>query len=209
MQAYNTTLPNIILPQYGRNLQRLVDYCITLADREERTRYARGVVSIMRDLYLADGKVADEGLDEILWNHLALVSNYQLDIDYPVEILRQNPEDILPKSIAYPQSEIAQRTYGKVVSEMLKRACELPDAEQRVRLFELCANQMKREFLEANPTAEEDDDKIIADVLQCTEGRYEEEVYSVFLHNAKQLAQNEQYDASTLEVSKKKKKKKK
>lgn len=209
-QTYNTTLSPITLPQYGRNLQRLVEHCKALDDRAERTRYAHGIVSIMRDLYLADeSHSADEDLTGILWNHLAMVAGYDLDIDYPVEILRQRQEDLHPEAIAYPQTYIGQRSYGKVVEEMLRHACELDDPQQRIALFELCANQMKREFLQANPTAEDDDNKIISDVMQFTEGRFEDEVYRIFLYSGKELAQNKQYDASRLVVSKKKKKKKK
>ena len=75
MQQYNTQMPKVKLPEYGRNLQELVEYCKTIPDRDKRTRYAYGIVSIMGDLYPEAEKV--ENLRQILWDHLALISNYE------------------------------------------------------------------------------------------------------------------------------------
>ena len=145
MQQYNTQMPKVKLPEYGRNLQELVEYCKTIPDRDKRTRYAYGIVSIMGDLYPDADKV--ENLKQILWDHLALISNYELDIDYPVEIIPKDSLNVHPEILQNPQQQdIALRMYGKVVEDMIRKACQIEDQEQRIRLFERCANHMKLHF---------------------------------------------------------------
>lgn len=208
MQQYNTQLPKVKLPEYGRNVQELVNYCKTIPDREKRTRYAYGVVSIMEDLYPEAEKV--ENLKQILWDHLALLSNYELDIDYPVEIIPHDKLNERPETLTYPQHQnIHWRVYGKVIEDMVQKACEMEDQEQRIRLFELCANHMKLHFHETHPNADEDDDKIIQDLLEYTQGRFQEDIYKIYLYTVKELQENTQYDPKNLVVSTKKKKKKK
>lgn len=208
MQNYNTQLSAIKLPEYGRNLQQLVEYCKTIPDRDKRTRYAYGIVEIMADIYPESAAV--ENSKQILWDHLAIIANYELDIDYPCPILTREKLDDRPQPLANPQQPyIHWRMYGKVVEDMIQKAIDMEDDEQRVRLFELCANHMKLHFHKTHPNADEDDNKIIQDLLEYTHGQFQDEIYKVFLYSAKELQENIQYDASSLVVSTKKKKKKK
>lgn len=208
MQKYNTQLSAIKLPEYGRNLQQLVEFCKTIPERDKRTRYAYGIIDIMADIYPESAAV--ENSKQVLWDHLAIISNYELDIDYPFPILSKEKLDDRPDPLSNPQQAyIHWRMYGKVVEDMIAKAIEMDDAEQRVRLFELCANHMKLHFHKTHPNADEDDDKIIQDLLEYTHGQYKEEIYKVFLYTAKELQENTQYDPSSLVESKKKKKKKK
>lgn len=208
MQKYNTQMPQVKLPEYGRNLQELVAYCKTIPDRQKRTRYAYGIVSIMGDLYPEADKV--ENLKQILWDHLAMLSNYGLDIDYPVEIIPNETLNQRPTPLPNPQHpRIHWRVYGKVIEDLVQKACEMEDEEQRVRLFELCANHMKLHFHETHPNADEDDDKIIQDLVEYTEGRFQEDIYKVFLYSVEELKENIQFDPKNLVVVPKKKKKKK
>ena len=84
MLTYNTHRPRLILPEYGRAIQRMVDHCITIPDREERTRCAYSIISAMARI---QPKVKEqEDWKQILWDHLAYMSGFKLDIDYPVEV---------------------------------------------------------------------------------------------------------------------------
>lgn len=208
MQNYNTQLSAIKLPEYGRNLQQLVEYCKTIPDREKRTRYAYGIVEIMADLYQESAGV--ENPKQMLWDHLAIISNYELDIDYPYPVLSQEKFIDRPEPLSNPQQPyIHWRMYGKVVEDMIQKATEMQDTEQRIRLFELCANHMKLHFHKTHPNADEDNDKIIQDLLEYTHGQFQEEIYKVFLYSKKELQENTQYDPASLVETKKKKKKKK
>lgn len=208
MQNYNTQLPQIALPEYGRNIQQLIEYCKTIPDRVKRTRYAYGIVDIM-----ADVKNDTEGVEDIkpiLWDHLAMISNYELDVDYPFPITPKEKFVERPNVLSNPQqNRILWRMYGKVVEDMIERACVLSDPEQRIRLFELCANHMKLHFHKTYPNADEDNEKIINDLLEYTRGQFADEVRSIKLSSIKELQTNNQYDAAALEAQTKKKKKKK
>lgn len=208
MQKYNTQMQPVRLPEYGRNVQELVAYCLTIPDRDKRTRYAHGIVSIMGDLYPNADKV--ENLTQILWDHLALLSNYRLDIDYPIDITPQDTLTDRPQPLPNPQQPfIRWRMYGKVVEDLVEKACAMTDRDQRLRLLELCANHMKLHFHITHPNADEDDNKIIQDLDLYTQGRFRDEVYQVFLFSADELKQNHQYDPAKLVATPAKKKKKK
>lgn len=209
MQNYNTQLPQIALPEYGRNLQQLVEYCKSIPNRVKRTRYAYGIIGIMADL---NPDVADaENQHPILWDHLAMISNYELDIDYPFPITPKEKIEERPDVLNNPQQKnIRWRMYGKVVEDMIARACLMTDAEQRVRLFKLCANHMKLHFHKTYPNADEVNSKIINDLLEYTRGKFADEISAITLLDIKNLMTNNQYDEAAIEaVTKKKKKKKK
>lgn len=208
MQSYNTQLSAIKLPEYGRNLQQLVEYCKTIPDREKRTRYAYGIVEIMSDL--CPESAAVENTKQMLWDHLAIISNYELDIDYPYPVLSQEKFIDRPEPLRNPQQpNIHWRIYGKVVEDMIKKATVMEDAAQRTRMFELCANHMKLHFHKTHPNADEDNDKIIRDLLEYTRGQFQEEISKIYLCTKKELQENIQYDPASLVENKKKKKKKK
>lgn len=208
MQNYNTQLPQIALPEYGRNIQQLIEYCKSIPDRDKRTRYAYGIVNIMADV--KDNVEGVEDIKPILWDHLAMISNYELDIDYPFPITPKEKFVERPDVLKNPQQEsILWRMYGKVVEDMIARATVLTDPEQRIRLFELCANHMKLHFHKTYPNADEDNEKIINDLLTYTRGEFSDEIHCITLQSIKDLQTNTQYDASAIESATKKKKKKK
>lgn len=207
MQEYNSSLPPIKLPEYGRNVQNLVEYCKTIEDRTRRNRYARRIVDIMADIYPEARQM--ENCKAILWNHLAIIADFSLDIDYPYEIIPKTSFESKPNRIEYSKNDIRYRMYGKRVEDLLAKAAEINDPNQRIRLFELCANHIKRCYHQTYKDAKEDDDKIIQDMLDYTDGKYKDEIYKVFLYTSKDLMVNNQYDPATLVPAKKKKKKKK
>lgn len=208
MLSYNTQLPQITLPEYGRNIQQLVEYCKSIPDRKKRTRYAYGIVSIMADVKGANDKTDEQ--KQILWDQLAIIANYELDIDYPFPITPKEKLEDRPEVLSNPQNQhIHWRMYGKVAEDMIARATILRDKEQRVRLLELCANHMKLHFHKTHPNADEDNEKILNDLLDYTRGEFADEIRSIKLHSIKELLVNNQYDAASLVANTKKKKKKK
>lgn len=208
MLSYNTQLPQITLPEYGRNIQQLVEYCKTIPDRKKRTRYAYGIIDIMADVKGVAEKTEDQ--KHILWDQLAIIANYELDIDYPFPITPKEKLTDRPEILTNPQQKnIRWRMYGKVAEDMIARASILKDQEQRIRLLELCANHMKLHFHKTHPNADEDNEKIIKDLLDYTHGEFANDIKKIKLIAIKELLVNKQYDASSLEATTKKKKKKK
>ena len=207
MQQYNTQLPKVVLPEYGRNVQKLIQYCKTIPDREKRTRYAYTIVDIMADLYPDIAGV--ENGKRILWDHLALISNYELDIDYPYPIIPQEELNSAPTPLKKAQSYIQFRMYGKVIEDMVEQAKTIADQGERIRLFELCANHMKRNFHLVNKDADEDNEKIISDLIGYAGPEYRDDIMQVYLYSTAELQKNDQFDPASLVVTPKKKKKKK
>lgn len=206
MQKYNTQLPHVALPEYGRHVQNLVEYCKTIPDRERRLRFAATIVSIMADVFPEVGK--GEEAQRTLWDHLAMMANYELDIDYPYEVVRKEV-DFRPQPLPIPQCRIRYRMYGNLIDQMIQKATKLESEEERISLFEYCANHMKRNYHLTNPDAQEDDNKIVQDLVEYAGEQYAEEIYKIYLFSVAELMENEQFDASKLEEAKKKKKKKK
>ncbi|MBR0036360.1 MAG: DUF4290 domain-containing protein [Bacteroidales bacterium] len=207
MQQYNTQLPKIALPEYGRNVQKLIQYCKTIPDRTKRTKYAYTIVDIMADIYPEVGQV--ENGKRILWDHLALISNFELDIDYPYPILPKEELQSAPSPLKKAQTDIQYRMYGKVIEGMVEKARTLTDPAERIRLFELCANHMKRNFHLVNKDADEDNEKIISDLIGYAGPEFKDEIMQVYLYSTAELQKNDQFDPASLVVSTKKKKKKK
>jgi len=208
MQQYNTQRPTIQLPEYGRHVQQLVAYCKTIPDRQRRTRYAYGIVSIMGDIYPQASQV--ENLQQVLWDHFAMLCNYDIDIDFPVPVIPREQLFSAPDRLPRAQHDrIERRMYGKRIEELVAYAISLPEAAQRIRLFERCANHMKLYFHITHPAADEDDNKIIHDLMDLTLGRFQDEILQVYLYSLDELKVNTQYDPNSLVPAPTKKKKKK
>lgn len=187
MFEYNTQMKKLVLPEYGRNVQRMVDYCLTIEDREERTRCAYAIVATMGNLFphLRD-------IDEFkhkLWDHLAIMSDFKLDIDYPCEIVRRENLRTRPEPVPYKLEPIKYRHYGKLVEEMLKKSCEYPEGPERDALISLLANHMKKSLYTWNKEVVEDD-KILKDLKEYTEGKIDLSVADLKLRSAREYAAN-------------------
>lgn len=142
MLTYNSQLKKLALPEYGRNIQQMVDYCCTIEDREERNKCARSIINTMSNLFPQLKQESD--YQHKLWDHLAIMSNFTLDIDYPYEVVKPENLETNPVPIKYKHEDIKMRHYGKIVDKMIQRACEYPDGEEKEALVMLIANHMKK-----------------------------------------------------------------
>jgi len=145
---YNTSRPRLILPEYGRNIQKMVDYIITIADPEERNRLAQAVIIIMGNMNPHLRDIND--FKHKLWDHLAIMSNFQLDIDYPYEIPQAEEFTEKPRRVSYNNSDIRYRHYGSIVENLIREAIKLPEGEDKDTLIRLIANHMKKSYLTWN-----------------------------------------------------------
>ena len=132
------------MPEYGRGVQMMVDMAVQIEDREERQRCANTIVKIMSNLQPSTNSKEDE--EHRLWNHLARISHYQLDIDYPVNIVPQEEVQAHPAPLPYPMKTIKRRHYGYLVEQTLDYAKTLEDEEMRRFITEIIANQMKQDL---------------------------------------------------------------
>lgn len=164
--AYNTQKKKLILPEYGRNIHRMIDYCLSIEDRAERTRCANAIVNIMGNLFPHLRDIDD--FRHKLWDHLAIMSDFRLDIDYPYEVIRKEKLDDKPARVPYAGGSIRYRHYGKLLEKMVKKSEEMPEGEERDQLLVYLANHMKKSLASWNKEAVEDE-KIYKDLLEYTE----------------------------------------
>lgn len=148
MLEYNTQKEKLVLPEYGRNVQQMVDYCLTIENRDERNRCASAIVAIMSNLFAAQAGVDD--FNKMLWNQLAIMSDFRLDIDYPCEVIKPENLHSKPEKIPYKLTPIRFRHYGKIVENLIDIAQDMPEGEERTQLALLIANQMKKLMVQSN-----------------------------------------------------------
>lgn len=165
---YNTQRPHLILPEYGRCIQDMVMHAITIEDKDERQRCAFTIIDLMANMQEYSGN--EDDFYQKLWNHLAYISGYKLDIDYPVEIQRMDDNQIKREPIPLPKKNISQRHYGAIVEAMTKQLSEMEPGDERDELVRLVANQMKRAIANWNVNAL-DDEKIMEDLARLTDGK--------------------------------------
>ena len=130
------------MPEYGRSIQKMVDMAVQMADRAERQQCANTIVKIMSGILPATTNKDDD--EHRLWNHLARIAHYKLDIDYPVDIIPQEEAQAHPAPIPYPAKDIKRRHYGHLVEQALEYVMTLEDEEKRLFFTENIANQMKQ-----------------------------------------------------------------
>ena len=145
---YNTSLPKMIIPEYGRNIQKMIDFAITVADREERNKVARAIIDVMGQLNPHLRDVTD--FKHKLWDHLFIISEFNLDVDSPYPKPTPETFQTKPDRVLYPSNDIRYKHYGKTVERIIAKAKEYPDGEEKTALTEQIANMMKRSYLTWN-----------------------------------------------------------
>lgn len=160
---YNSLRSKLILPEYGRNIQKMVMYIKTVEDREERNRLAKGIIQIMGNMNPHLRDVND--FKHKLWEHLANISDFELDIDYPYPIHKLEMEEEKPKKMPYKDPrDIKFMYYGRVLQTLIEEAVNYPEGNDKNYLIETICNQMKKSFLNWN--RESVNDQMIFDDLK-------------------------------------------
>lgn len=165
---YNTQREKLIMPEYGREVQSMIDYAVTLEDRDERQRCANAIVAIMERMFPQAAGTAD--FQQKLWDHLAIMSGFRLDIDYPCDISQAGKIAEKPAPVEYPMKKIPVKHYGYIMFELFDKLKTMEDGPERDELIRITANQMKRNLRQwSNGSA--DDEKVASDLAAYTGGR--------------------------------------
>ena len=167
MMEYNTRQKKLPLPEYGRSVQKMVDHALTIEDREKRQQCATTIVEIMGSMFPNTRNLPDH--ERKLWDHLAIMSDFMLDIDYPFEVIKKEEFYVAPQRVPYQTGEIKNRHYGRIVESMIEHACTLEEGEERDQLVELILVQMKKNYITWNKDGVEDK-KIFEDLRLYTKG---------------------------------------
>ncbi|UKK51443.1 DUF4290 domain-containing protein [Prevotella sp. E13-17] len=164
---YNTQREPLLLPEYGREIQKMVDHAVTLPTREERLRCAKTIVRLMETKIPHIRDNAD--YKQALWDHLYLMSHKQLDIDWPFDISNADVINAKPKPMAIPQEHAHLRHYGHLVEELFEKLKTMEPGEKRDELTRLTAYQMKRD-LALWGRGSMDNEKVADDLARFTDG---------------------------------------
>lgn len=165
---YNTQREKLVLPEYGREIQQMVDHAVSLEDREERQRCAETIVSIMERMFPETGNAEEH--ERKLWDHLAIMSNFQLDIDFPFDVSQAVQIAKKPAPMEYPMKKIPVRHYGTMIFQLFDKLKTMEPSEERDELVKLTANQMHRNLMQWSHGSS-DLEKVASDLARFTDGK--------------------------------------
>lgn len=165
---YNTERGQIIISEYGRNMQEMIRHLMEIEDRQKRTEAANFIISVMAQMN-PQVKQSDDYIHK-LWDHLYIISDYQLDVDSPFPAPEPMAEVTKPQHIGYQNNDIKYGHYGHYMAKMIELAAKVEDEEMRQALSHSIANQMKRNYAEWGGNVVSDQ-QIIADLKAMSDGR--------------------------------------
>lgn len=152
---YNSSRNKLVISEYGRHIQKLVEHAMTLADKNERQKMANGIINIMGELNPHLRDVVD--FKHKLWDHLFVISDFKLDVDSPYEKPISEKLFEKPEPLSYPNNKIKYNHYGKVIELLIEEAIKMEDNELKSKLIIAVANQMKKSYVNWNLDSVEDE----------------------------------------------------
>ncbi len=151
---YNTEREHLIIPEYGRHLQKMINYAITIEDREERNKVAKSIIAVMGNLQPHLRDVPE--FQHKLWDQLFIISDFKLDVDTPFQVLTKEKLQERPEPLEYPQNFPKYRFYGNNIKRMIDVANSWEDGDLKTALTYTIANHMKKCYLNWNKDTVED-----------------------------------------------------
>lgn len=145
---YNTSRPHLVLPEYGRNIQKMVEYAMTIEDRDKRNRTAQAIINVMGNMNPHLRDVAD--FTHKLWDHLAIMSNFQLDIDSPYEKPTKQKFEQKPRPVPYNNYIIHYKHYGHGIELFVEKVSVMEESPEKTAMIQMIANHMKKSYLTWN-----------------------------------------------------------
>ncbi|MBK8499648.1 MAG: DUF4290 domain-containing protein [Flavobacteriales bacterium] len=196
---YNTQRPHLIIPEYGRNVQRMVEHCLGIEERDKRTYTAKAIIQVIARLnpQLRNS----DNFERTLWDHLYIMSEFKLDVDGPFP--KPSPEELesKPERVPYPQAPIKYGHYGKLVERMIAQCAEMEAGEKRDAYSLIIANLMKRQFLAWNRDTVPDT-IIIKDLAELSKGKVKLAPGAELAHTADLLRAQQQGPRNEVDLRK-------
>lgn len=166
--SYNTERAQLYIPEYGRNVQNMINYAKQIESREERNLAARAIIDVMGQLnpHLRDV----EDYTHKLWTHLFIMSNFEIDVDSPYEIPEPESLSERPKIMNYPRNKSKYGHFGHYAEKMIREASKITDEEEKEYLTEVLANLLKKNYL-AFHTQNVENSAIISHLKELSNGK--------------------------------------
>lgn len=152
---YNSLRSKLIIPEYGRHLQKMIDVAVATEDKSERNKLAQYIISIMGSMNPHLRDVPD--FQHKLWDQLFIMADFQLDVDSPYPILSREMITAKPEKLAYPQNFPKYRFYGNNIKYMIDVANKWEDGDMKSALIKVIANHMKKSYLSWNKDSVKDE----------------------------------------------------
>jgi hypothetical protein len=152
---YNAERSPLIIPEYGRHLQKLIDQATAVEDRAERNKIAKYIIQVMGSLNPHLRDVPD--FQHKLWDQIFIMSDFRLDVDSPYPIPSREVLQLRPDVLKYPQNFPKYRFYGNNIKYMIDVANGWEDGELKSALIKVIANHMKKSYLSWNKDTVKDD----------------------------------------------------
>lgn len=165
---YNTEREHLIIPEYGRHLQKMINHAVAQESKEERNRLAKAIISIMGNMQPHLRDVPD--FQHKLWDQLFIMSDLKLDADSPFEIPTEEMLSVRPEPLKYPQNFPKYRFYGNNIKTMIDVANTWEAGEMKEALEYTIANHMKKSFLNWNKDTVEDT-VIFSHLFELSDGK--------------------------------------
>lgn len=165
---YNTERSQLIIPEYGRHFQKMVDYAVSIADDEERNKVAKSIISVMGNLQPHLRDVPD--FQHKLWDQLFIMSDFKLNVDSPYPITSKEMLMQRPEPLGYPQNFPKYRFYGNNIKRMIDVAIKWEKGDMRDGLEYVIANHMKKCYLNWNKDTV-DDTAIFKHLYELSDGQ--------------------------------------
>jgi hypothetical protein len=165
---YNAERPHLIIPEYGRHLQKLIEQAVALEDKNERNKAAKYIIGVMGGLNPHLRDVPD--FQHKLWDQIFIMSDFKLDVDSPYPIPSREVLNVKPGTLAYPQNYPKYRFYGNNIKYMIDVANSWEDGEMKNALIIVIANHMKKSYLSWNKDTVKDD-VIFEHLLELSGGK--------------------------------------
>ena len=151
---YNSQREHLIIPEYGRNIQKMVNYAKTIEDREKRNEAAKFIVSVMASMNQQHKDAGD--YRQTLWDHLFIISKFELDVDSPYPMPEKESLTRKPDKVLYSDNKIRFRHYGKNIEAIIKKATEFEEGPEKDALIHAIANHLKKSYLNWNRESVDD-----------------------------------------------------
>lgn len=152
---YNSERQHLIIPEYGRHLQKLIDQATVIEDREQRNKAAKYIIQVMGSLNPHLRDVPD--FQHKLWDQIFIMSDFKLDVDSPYPIPSREVLQLKPEVLNYPQNFPKYRFYGNNIKYMIDVANKWEESELKSALIKVIANHMKKSYLSWNKDTVKDD----------------------------------------------------
>ena len=176
----------IALPEFGRNVQSMVEYCQSLPTREERNNCVQSIVKIMSSMF--PDLVGENRNCLKIWDQINIISEFQLDVDFPEGVVTAEKMNPKPQRIPYTSSAMRYRHYGKSIEKMIDVVADMEDGEEKDKLISMIAHHLKKLLLTHNKEGV-DDAKILRDLREYSGGKIDLNPETYLLHEFKDVSQ--------------------